>query len=78
LGLSGSSQFGSWYAAGAKPVCMVLSLAIGEMPVSSVGIAIGGMPVSSIGFGYRWVPLSIGSLATGVTPVSLWPWVTVG
>jgi hypothetical protein len=60
LGLSGSSQFGSWYAAGAKPVCMVLSLAIGEMPVSSVGFAIGGMPVSSIGFGYRWVPVSIG------------------
>jgi hypothetical protein len=47
-------------------MCMVLSLAIGGMPVSSVGLATGGMPVSSVGlatggmpvsslsFGYRW------------------------
>jgi hypothetical protein len=35
-------------------VCIVLSLAIGGMPVSSVRLAIGGMPVSSVGFGYRW------------------------
>jgi hypothetical protein len=61
LGLSWSS----WYAAGVKPVCMVLSLATGAMPVSSVGLATGGMPVSlvdlatsgmpvsSVGFGYR-------------------------
>jgi hypothetical protein len=35
-------------------VCMVLELATGGMPVSSVGLATGGMPVSSIGFGYRW------------------------
>jgi hypothetical protein len=65
LGLSGSSWFGSWYAAGAKPVCMVFGLAIGGMPVSSVGLATGemlvssiglatgGMHVSSVGFGYR-------------------------
>jgi hypothetical protein len=60
LGLSWSS----WYVAGAKPVCMVLGLAIGvmhvssvglatgEMPVSPVGLATCGMPVSSVGFGY--------------------------
>jgi hypothetical protein len=66
MGLSWSSWFGSWYAAGAKPVCMVFGLATGGMPVSSVGLATGGMlvtsiglatggmPVSSIGFGYRW------------------------
>jgi hypothetical protein len=65
LGLSGSNWFGSWYAAGAKPVCMVLGLATGGMPVSSVGLATGemlvssiglatgGMHVSSVGFGYR-------------------------
>jgi hypothetical protein len=35
-------------------VCMVLELATGGMPVSSVGLATGGMPVSSVGFGYRW------------------------
>jgi hypothetical protein len=29
LGLSWSSWFGSWYAAGVKPVCMVLGLATG-------------------------------------------------
>jgi hypothetical protein len=40
--LTGSSWFGLWHAAVAKPVCMVLSLAIG------------GMPVSSISFAYRW------------------------
>jgi hypothetical protein len=54
LGLSGSSWFGSWNAAGAKPVCMVLCLATGEMPMSSVGLATGEMPVSSVGFSYRW------------------------
>jgi hypothetical protein len=35
-------------------VCIVLGLATGGMPVSSVGLAAGGMPVSSVGFGYRW------------------------
>jgi hypothetical protein len=55
LGLPGSSWFGSWYAAGAKPVCVVLGLATGGMPVSSVGLAIGEMPMSSVSFSYRWV-----------------------
>jgi hypothetical protein len=54
LGLSGSSWFGSWYAVGAKPVCMVLCLATCGMPVSSVGLVTGEVPVSSVGFGYRW------------------------
>jgi hypothetical protein len=54
LGLTGSSQFGLWYAAGAKTVCMILGLATGGMLVSSVGLATSGMPVSSVGFGYRW------------------------
>jgi hypothetical protein len=35
-------------------VCMVLGLAIGGMPVSSVDLATGGVTVSSVGFGYRW------------------------
>jgi hypothetical protein len=34
LGLPGSSWFGSWYAAGVKPVCMVLGLATGVRPMS--------------------------------------------
>jgi hypothetical protein len=54
LGLFGSSWFGSWYAAGVKPVCMVLGLATGGMPMSSVGLATCEMLVSSVGFGYRW------------------------
>jgi hypothetical protein len=29
-----SGHFGSWYAVGAKPMCMVLGLATGGMPVS--------------------------------------------
>jgi hypothetical protein len=42
-----SSCFGSCYAAGPKPICMVLGLAIGGMLVS-VGrfLAIGVTPVS--------------------------------
>jgi hypothetical protein len=35
-------------------MCMVLSLATGGMPVSSIGLATGGMSVSSVSFGYRW------------------------
>jgi uncharacterized membrane protein len=54
LGLSGSSWFDLWYAAGVKPVCMVLGLATSRMPVSSVSLATGEMPMSSVGFGYRW------------------------
>jgi hypothetical protein len=42
MDLTGSSWFGWWYAAGAKPMCMVL------------GLATGGMPMSSVDFGYRW------------------------
>jgi hypothetical protein len=34
-------------------VSMVLGLATGGMPVSSVGLSTGGVPVSSVGFGYR-------------------------
>jgi hypothetical protein len=39
--------FNLWYAAGAKPVCMVLGLATGGMPMS-IGrfLAIGVTPVS--------------------------------
>jgi hypothetical protein len=33
---------------------MVLGLATGGMPVSSVGFPTGGMIVSSVGFDYRW------------------------
>jgi hypothetical protein len=51
--LFGSSWFGSWYAAGVKPVCIVLILATGGMHVSSVGLATGGMPMSVGQFGYR-------------------------
>jgi hypothetical protein len=36
LGLLWSSLLGSWYAAGVKPVCMVLGLATGVRPVSFV------------------------------------------
>jgi hypothetical protein len=36
LGLLWSSWLGSLYAAGAKPVCMILGLAIGVRPVSFV------------------------------------------
>jgi hypothetical protein len=77
-------------ATGGMPVSS-FGLATGGMPESSVGLAMGGMPVSSIGFGYRWDAcelywfwLQVGclcalvSLATGVTPVSLWLLVTVG
>jgi hypothetical protein len=35
-------------------MCMVLGVATGGMPVSSVGLTIGGMPMNSVGFGYRW------------------------
>jgi hypothetical protein len=52
--VTGSSWFGSWYAAGVKFVCMVLGLATSGMHVSSVGLATGGMHVSSVGFGYMW------------------------
>jgi hypothetical protein len=53
VGLSWSIWFGSWYAAGAKPVCMVLGLAIGGMPMCCIGLATGGISVSVGQFGYR-------------------------
>jgi hypothetical protein len=53
LSLLWSSWFGSCYAAGAKPMCMVLGLVIDGIPVSSIGLATCEMPVSSIDFGYR-------------------------
>jgi hypothetical protein len=42
-----------WYTAGAKPVSIVLGLAIAGMPMSYVGLATGGMHVSVDQFGYR-------------------------
>jgi hypothetical protein len=53
LSLLWSSWFGSWYAAGAKSVCMVHGLVIDGIPVSSIGLATCEMPVSSVDFGYR-------------------------
>jgi hypothetical protein len=59
LGRSGSSWFGSWDAAGAKPVCMVLGLATGVRPVSFGHL------------GYKGETCELYSvLATGVGPVS--------
>jgi hypothetical protein len=62
-GVTGSSRFGSWYAARAKPVCMVI-------------LAIGVRPVSFGHFGYRGETCELYSvLATGVRPVSsVWFW----
>jgi hypothetical protein len=58
-GLTGSSWFGSWYAAGAKPVCMVLGLPTGVRPMR-FGC-----------FGYRSETSGLSSvLATGVRPMS--------
>jgi hypothetical protein len=42
-----------WYAVGAKPVSIVLGLAIGGMPKRYVGLVTGGMPMSVGQFGYR-------------------------
>jgi hypothetical protein len=50
--VTGSSWFGSWYAAGARPVSIVLGLAIGGMPMCYFGLVTGGMPVSIGQFGY--------------------------
>jgi hypothetical protein len=41
-----------WYVVGAKPVSIVLGLAIGGMPKSSVGLVTCGMLVSVGQFGY--------------------------
>jgi hypothetical protein len=60
-------------------VCMVLGLATSGMHVSSIDLATGGMHVSTVGFGYRWDACEHWSiLATSVTPICLWPLVTVG
>jgi hypothetical protein len=62
-GLTGSSWFGLWDAAGVKPVCMV-------------GLAIGVRPVSFGHFCYRGETYKLYSvLATEVRPVSsVWFW----
>jgi hypothetical protein len=41
-----SSYFGLWYAAGVKRISIVLGLAIGGLPMSSVGLITGGRPVN--------------------------------
>jgi hypothetical protein len=41
-------------------VCIVLSLTIGGMPMSSVGLAIGGMPMNSVGLVTGGMPVSVG------------------
>jgi hypothetical protein len=63
-GLTGSSWFGSWYAVGAKPVCMVLGLATGVRPMCFGH------------FGYWGEICELCSvLAIGVGPVSyIWFW----
>jgi hypothetical protein len=59
LGLSWSSWFGSWYAASAKPVCMVLGLST-QVRLVSFGR-----------FGYRGETCELCSVfATGVRHVS--------
>jgi hypothetical protein len=80
LGLTGSSWFGSWYAAGAKPVCMVLGYGYrGETCELYLVLAIGVRLVSSVRFWLQGETYELFSvLALGVRPVSWWPWVTVG
>jgi hypothetical protein len=48
-----SSCFCLWYAAGAKPIRIVLGLAISGMPMRSVSFMTGGMPMSVGQFGYK-------------------------
>jgi hypothetical protein len=59
MGLSWSSWFGSWYAAGAKSVCMVLCLATGVRP----------MIFGHFGYGGETCELYL-ILSTWVRPVS--------
>jgi hypothetical protein len=49
-----------WYAAGAKPVSIVLGLATGGMLVSSICLAIGGMLMSSVSLATGGMHMSIG------------------
>jgi hypothetical protein len=60
LGVYWSSQFSLSYAAGAKPVSIVLGLAGGGMLVSSIGLAIGGMPMSSVALATVGMPVRVG------------------
>jgi hypothetical protein len=75
LGLLWSSWFGSWYAAGAKLVCMVLCSGYrGETYELYSVLATRVRPVSFGHFGYRGETCELYSvLATGVRPVSWWP-----
>ncbi len=57
LGLPGSSWFGSWYAAGAKPVCVVLGLATGGMPVSVGQFGYRCDSCELVALGYSWMTL---------------------
>jgi hypothetical protein len=59
-------------------MCMVLGLATGGMPMSSVGLVTGGMPVSSVGFGYRWDACQFGYRCDSCELVTLgYNWVTL-
>jgi hypothetical protein len=55
LGLSWSSRFGLWYAAGVKLVCMVLSLATCGMPVSIGQFSYRCDSCELVALGYCWV-----------------------
>jgi hypothetical protein len=72
LSLLLSSWFGSWYAAGAKPMCMVLDSGYrGETYELCSVLATGVTPVSFGHFGYRGETCELYSvLATGVRLVS--------
>jgi hypothetical protein len=59
-------------------MCMVLGLATGGMPMSSVGLVTGGMPVNSVGFGYRWDACQFGCRCDSCELVTLgYNWVTL-
>jgi hypothetical protein len=60
LDVSWSSWFDLWYAAGAKPVSIVLGLATGGMLVSSICLAIGGMLMSSVSLATGGMHMSVG------------------
>jgi hypothetical protein len=72
LGLPGSSWFGSWYVAGAKPVCMVPGSGYRDETCELCSVLATGVRHVSFGhFGYRGETCELYSvLATGVRPVS--------
>jgi hypothetical protein len=72
LSLTGSSWFGSWYAAGVKPVFMVLGSGYrGESCGLYSVLATGVRPVRFGCFGYRHETCELCSvLAKGVRPMS--------